>query len=802
MLFNYFKTAFRNLKKHKGYAFINIAGLAIGMACCILIITFIMTELSYDKFHENRDRIYRLGLDATLGERIIYMPVNNNPTAPVLIKDYPEVVNAARIRPAGRISIVYNDNQFYQEGIFWADNSLFEVFSFKLIKGDRENPLKTAWSAVLTRSAAEKYFGDEDPIGKTVRLNTRQDVTITAIAEDVPHNSHFKFEMLVSFESLYVLNKQAMEIWLNFNNYVYILLDEKADPAELEAKFPALIEKYMGRELKALGGTMKYFLQPLTSIHLHSNLEGELEGGGNILYVYIFAAIALFILAIACVNFMNLSTARSATRAREVSIRKVVGCHRGELIRQFLGETVFYSIIALLIAMVLVLLALPYFSSISGIEMTLSTSELPWLIPTFLGLILFVGLAAGSYPALFLSAFQPASVLKGATRGGKASRRFRSILVTGQFVISIGLIIGTGVILGQTNFMKNKYPGFDKSDILFIQIRNPKVIKGMDSIKTKLKQIPGVENIGSSSTWPGGPGTNQSVFIPEGFSDNESQIMMQYFVDQDYLETMGIKIVKGRNFSTEYKTDTDEAIIINETAARNFGWDDPVGKTIRVPNDVTAEQQISWQTRTVVGVINDYHMESLRQVIRPQILFYTAGQILSIKTSGENAPVVLEQIKGLWGEVDPGFPLDYNYLEDTYDSQYQAEERLSDIFTSFTVFAIIIACLGLFGMASYSTERRTKEIGIRKVLGASTTGLVSLLSREFLKLVVFANLIAWPTIYFFMHKWLQNFAYRIGISVWHFLVPGILAVVIALLTVSYQSIRAALSNPVDALKYE
>lgn len=417
MILRYFKMAFRNIKKHKGYAFINIAGLAIGMACCILILMFIMTEVNYDRFHEKSDRIYRLGLDATLGERVIYMPVSNNSTSLVLIKDYPEVVNAARIRPAGRISIAYKDNQYYQDGIFWADNSLFKMFSFKLIQGDRQAPLKTAWSAVLTKSAAEKYFGDEDPIGKTVRLNTRQDVTITAIADEIPHNSHFKFEMLISFESLYALNRQAMEIWLSFNNYAYIELDEKASPDQLTEKFPAIIDQYMGRELKALGGTMKFFLQPLTSIHLHSNLEGELEGGGNILYVYIFGVIALFILIIACINFMNLSTARSATRAREVSIRKVVGCHRGELIRQFLGETVFYSIIALFFSLVLVYLALPYFSSISGIELNFSTAGLPWLLPTLLGLVLFVGLAAGSYPALFLSAFQPASVLKGAVRG-------------------------------------------------------------------------------------------------------------------------------------------------------------------------------------------------------------------------------------------------------------------------------------------------------------------------------------------------------------------------------------------------
>ncbi len=802
MIRNYFLTALRNIRKHKGYSFINITGLALGMACCILIIIFIMTELSYDTFHAQSDRIYRLGLDADLGERVIDMPISNNPTAPLLVKDYPEVENAVRILPwRSRASITHEARQFYEGNIFWADRSFFEIFSFPLLRGDPQTVLQTANSVVLTQSIAEKYFGTQDPIGKVLKVNNQTDYSVTGVCADPPKNSHLTFTMLCSYETYFAQNRQQEGIWLNFNNYTYLLLQTGADPHELAAKFPALIDEYMGRDLKAIGGTMKYFLQPLESIHLHSNLEGEIQGNGNILYVYIFAAIALFILISACINFMNLATARSATRAREVSIRKVAGAYKGALIRQFLGETIIYSVIALLIALVLVYLALPYFSSISGIEMKFRPELIQWLIPAFLGLILFVGVAAGSYPALYLSSFEPASVLKGAIKAGKANTRFRSILVVSQFIISIVLIIGTSVILNQIRYMKKKELGFDKSNIIVTEIRNRQMREAMDSIKAQLKQIPGVLDVASSSIVPGEQ-PNVSVFIPEGFADDESQLMEQYRADEDFFPTLGIEIVAGRNFSKEFSTDPEEAAIVNQAAVKRFGWDEPLGKTIRFPGDINEENQIQWKTRTVVGVIEDIHLASLHKVIMPQIVYYSPGGTLSLRINPQNASSTLDTLKDRWSAIDPSRPLDFYYLEDSFDSQYRAEERLSDIFSSFTIFAIVIACLGLFGMASYTAEQRTKEIGIRKVLGASVTGVMALLSRDFIKLVVFANLVAWPVAYWAMHIWLKNFAYRAGIALWIFVLTGLGALGIALLTVSYQSVRAALSDPVQALKYE
>jgi len=803
MFRNYLKTAIRNITKHKGYSFINIAGLSIGMACCILIIIFIMTELSFDKFHEKADNIYRLGLNATLGERIINMPVSNNPAGPVLVRDFPEVENSVRFRGrSGNYAVSYQDRQFNEEKIFYADHTVFEVFTFPMLLGDPKTALTTANSLVLTESTAEKYFGDEDPIGKMLRFNNMEDFTITGVCEDTPFNSHITFNMLCSFETLAVQNRRMMDIWLNFNNYTYLLLKDGSNAKDLEAKFPALAEQYMGRQLKALGGTIDLFLQPLPSIHLHSQLEGEIQGNGNILYVYIFAAIAIFILLIACINFMNLATARSATRAREVSLRKVVGANRGELIRQFLGETVFYSLVALAIALLLVKLALPFFSSISGIEMQFSPSEMPWLLPTFLGLILFVGLAAGSYPALFLSSFQPAAVLKGSIKSGKAATRFRSILVVSQFIISIVLIIGTSIILNQIRYMKKKDLGFTKTNVLVSEIRDAKLRRSMESIKTQLLQVPGVVSVTSSDIVPGGQ-PNVSVCIPEGLSEEQSQIMENFDVDHDFFTTMGIELILGRNFSQEFGTDKEEAVIVNEAAVKKFGWDDPIGKIIKMPSNQSSEQNMQFADSKVVGVVKDYHLSSLHKVIAPQVLEYDDdNRSLSIKIEAANQAATLGLIKAKWAEIDPSRPFLYSFLDETFDSQYRAEERLSDIFASFTVFAIFIACLGLFGMASYTAEQKTREIGIRKVLGATVPGVITLLSKEFVKLLVVANLVAWPIAYIVMNNWLRNFAYRSGITLWIFLLTGLSALAIALLTVSYQSVRAALLDPVNAIKYE
>ncbi len=799
MIKNYLKSALRNIKRHKGYAFINIAGLAIGMACCILILMYIATELSYDRYHEKADRIFRLGLDATMGGISVVTPISNVPSAPALVQGYPEVLDAVRIRTVSKRSVKYEDKVFYENGILYADNSIFNVFTFPLIKGDPHTALKRAYTIVLTQETAEKYFGSENPMGKILNYNNQYDFTVTGVVENVPQNSHFTFDMLCSYETLYDTGREIMEEWFNFIDYTYLLLPVGFDYRILENKFPALVDKYLGSTLKAMGGEIKFFLQPLTSIHLHSNLENEIRANSSITYIYIFSAIGIFILCIACINFMNLATARSATRAKEVGLRKVVGAMRKELIWQFLGESLIYSIFSLMIAILLVRLAVPFAESLSGRSMSLNIAEMPWLIPGLIGLVLLVAFIAGSYPALFLSAFRPAQVLKGNLKAGSASSRLRSFLVVAQFIISISLIIGTGVILNQLKFMKNKNLGFEKESVIVIEVRDSSIRRSFESIKAEIRKIPGVLSVSSSSLVPGQEPSVQP-FIPEGYTEKQAQLMEIFGVDHDFFPALGMEIVKGRNFSPEYGTDSSSAVIINETAAKRYNWENPIGKTIRAIGDEVGK----WETFTVVGVVRDFHRTSLHSVIAPQIIGNDPSRFdeLAIRISPENADTTLSLIKEKWKEVDPTRPFEFLYLDGLIDRLYGTEERLSDIFSAFSVFAVFIACLGLFGMASFAAEQRTKEIGIRKVLGASVPGIVVLLSKDFLKLIVAANVIAWPLAYFGMNRWLQNFAYKSGIGVWVFFLTGLLAVGIALATVSYQAIKAALLDPVDAIKYE
>jgi putative ABC transport system permease protein len=799
MIKNYLKSALRNIKRHKGYAFINIAGLAIGMACCILILMYITTELSYDRYHVNADRIFRLGLDANMGGMNVATPISNVPSAPTLIQAYPEVIDAARIRTVSKRAVQYEDKVFFENGILYADNSIFQVFSFPLTKGDPDTALNPAYTVVLTEETAQRYFGNDNPMGKVLKYNNQYDFTVTGVMKNVPKNSHFTFDMLCSYETLYDLNREAMEEWFNFRDYTYLLLSKGFDFKELENKFPALIDKFMGDMIKALGGEINFFLQPLTNIHLHSNLENEIRPNSSITYIYIFTAIGLFILCIACINFMNLATARSATRAKEVGMRKVVGAKRKELIRQFLGESLIYSIFSLVIALLFVRFSLPFVESLSGREMSLNLAEMPWLAPSFIGLVILVGLVAGSYPALFLSSFRPAQVLKGNWKAGSVHARLRSLLVVTQFIISISLIIGTGIILNQLSFMKNKSLGFEKKNTLVVEIKDRNMQESLDSIKAEIQKIPGVLSVSSSSLVPGQEPSVQP-FIPEGYTEKQAQLMEAFSVGHDFFPTLGMEIVKGRNFSPEYGTDSSSGAIINETAAKRYNWEDPIGKTIQAPSDEVGK----WQTYTVVGVVRDFHRTSLHSIIAPQIIGNDPSNFdtLAIKIHPENAKGTISLLREKWKELDPIRPFEFLYLDAMIDRLYGAEDRLSDIFSAFSVFAIFIACLGLFGMASFAAEQRTKEIGIRKVLGASVPGVIVLLSKDFLKLIVVANIIAWPLAYFGMNKWMENFAYKSGIGLWVFFYTGILAVGIALATVSYQSIKAALLNPVEAIKYE
>jgi len=800
---SYLKIALRKMRRQKGYSFINIAGLGLGMACCLLIIFYIHHELSFDRFHKNADRIFRVTMEGMLNGEPLNVAVTPIPLAPSLFPNYPEVAGAARIRKRGTMPIAFADKEFVESGIVYADPSVFDVFTFPLVRGDVKTALERPYTVVLTESTARKYFGLEDPLGKFLKFNNRTDFAVTGVIKDVPQNSHLKFDLICSMETFFAGNPALRDNWFSeISDYTYVRLNRPEEQKPLEGKLAGLVEEKMGRALKALKGDARLHLQPLTAIHLQSKLQWEFGGNGDILFIYIFAAIAVVILAIACINFMNLATARSAQRAREIGLRKVVGACRRDLIWQFLGESTGASLLALMTALVFVWLALPLFASISGIQLAIGVGELAWLIPVFFGLVLFVGFAAGSYPAVYLSALRPVTVLRGGKGGsetGSGSGRFRRLLVVGQFVLSIVMIIGTRVIGDQIRYMKNKDLGFRKDQVLAIRTSDEKVFQMLDQVKARLKEIPGVLEVSGTSYVPGqGPSTN--AVIPEG--TEVATIYRFIYADADYVRTMGMTIAKGRDFSKDIPSDARDAVLINETVARKLGWAEPIGKTIKIMLSIS-----EYEPRTVVGVVKDFHFSSLRETIEPLLISnnndWRSNYFgLAVRFNAEDAGRLIGELKKSWKAISPGKIFDYFFVDELFEAKFRSEKRLNEIFSSFSFLAIAIACLGLFGLASFLAERMKKEIGIRKVLGASMGQVVGLLSREFLILVGLAALVAWPIAYFAVHFWLRGFAYRTSIHPWTFIGSGLAALAIAFLTVSYQAVRAASANPVDSLKYE
>jgi len=801
MLKNYIKIALRNIKKNKGYTFINIAGLALGMACCILILAYIVDELSFDRFHEKADTIYRVATTGKIAGRTIEVATCPAPMAPAMIEDFPEVLNAVRFRDAGNTMFSFEDKKFFESGLLYTDQSIFDVFSFRLLLGDPATALELPYTIVVTPEVARKYFDSEDPVGKILKMNNNEDFIVTGIIERPPSNSHIQFELLASFETLYKRRPEDMA-WFNWNYQTYIQLEKGVDWKGFENKFDQFNEKYIGGFVRSIGGEISNFLQPLTSIHLHSNLENELGANSDIRYIYAFTAIAVFILFIACINYMNLSTARSANRAKEVGLRKVVGAERPMLINQFLGESLLLAAISVLFALILIRVVLPHFNNLAGRDISVNIITNPWIAVGLFVVVLFVGFIAGSYPAFFLSGFRPVSVLKGELKKGAKNSRFRSILVVFQFAISITLIIGTSIVLDQLNYMRNMRLGFNKEQQMIIPIRDSETGRKAELIKTELLFIEGVLGACGSRKVPGEENFNTSVYFPEGFSSDQGVLMENYYIDDDFLGTYDVELVEGRNFSKEMSTDQEEAILINETAARKLAWENPVGKKIYQSTNI--EDPTARRPLTVIGVFKDIHHRSVHHVVEPSLIDYLPdyAERITLKLNTMNISQTMKRIEERWNTIVSDHPFDYFFLDDYYDGLYRSEERLGRVFQSFTLFAILIGCLGLFGLASFAAEQRTKEIGIRKVLGSSVRSIVLLLCREFVLLVVLANVFAWPVAFFTMKKWLQSFPYQEGINIVTFILAGSVALVIALLTVSYRAVKAARINPVDSLKYE
>jgi len=792
MFRNYLKIAFRNLLRRKLYSLINVLGLALGMACCLLIILFIQDELSYDRFHEKAEQIYRVAKIEKRNEGVVNYPLVFPVVAPKLQQDFPEVLNAVRFDPQLSVLVSRENKQFLEQRFFYADSSVFDVFTFPLIKGDPKIALKEPYTLILTEEMAEKYFGSEDPLGQTLSIDNRHDYKITGVLKNIPHNSHMKFDFLASMATEEAENPRYGKLWA-WSCYTYLLLPRDYSPSELEKKFPDFILRNRNEQAAK---AWTFYLQPLTKIHLHSNLGYEIEPNSDIKHIYIFSGIGFFILLIACINFMNLATARSSNRAKEVGVRKVLGADRSQLAKQFLGESLVFSFIALPLAVAVVEIVLPAFNALTNKAVTLSSLSHQAASLGLIGVVLLVGIISGSYPAFFLSAFHPSEVLRGKLRAGVKSSFFRRILVVVQFAISIVLIVGTVIIYSQLDFIRNKKLGFDKEHVVVVRIEEPEMQKRYEPFRQDLLQNPGIVSVAGSTCFPG-INPNLSPFVPEGAEDKEPLKLRHVLVDYDFIRTFGIEVKEGRDFSRDFQTDAKQAFVINESAAQEFGWETSAGKKLT---------DLDLGSGYVIGVVKDFHFRSKHQKIEPLILSIRPDEryiyFISVKYDQANAREILSFLQKKWKEYSPDRPLDYFFLDENFDKLYRAEERLSQIFSVFSFLAIFIACLGLFGLASFTAEQRTKEIGIRKTLGASAANIVLLLSKEFTKWVIVANALAWPLAYFAMNRWLQNFAYRISIGLWMFFLGAGLALAIAFFTISFQTVRAALANPIDALRYE
>lgn len=799
MFKSYLVVAIRNLRKHKSYTLLNISGLAVGMAACVLMLLYVQDERSYDRFHEKADRIYRVGFQGLQGGNWVTGVTNSWAAGELLKTNFSEVEQVVRIQP-WRVGVIrYGDQRNQERDVAVVDDTFFEAFTFPLRQGDRASVLAAPNSVVISASAAQRYFGKTDPIGQILDFNDgRFQLTVTGVMDDMPKTSHFHFDFIIAGSTFYDIRLPAFFSNVGWTTqYVYIVLPENYDPATLEAKFPALIDTHF-RELYT-SSVFRLFLQPLTDIHLTSHTGEELETNGDIAYVYLFSIIALLTLLIACINYMNLATARSSQRAREVGMRKILGAHKKELIKQFLGESVLVTTLALMAALGLAYLFLPALNGFTGKDLSLNLfGNLP-LLGLFVGTALLIGVLAGTYPAFFLSAFQPLNVLKGTLGQGNTGLYLRRGLVVTQFGISIVLIIGALMVYNQLDFLKNRNPGYEKEHVVYVPMQTMTRAQ-YPTLKNELLAHSQIRSVGATSLPMPGILQSSTNYLAEGVDvDPEAPpSMKRVLVDHDFFDMMGMTFAQGRNFSRDFPSDS-AAVILNEAAVRELGWEDPIGKWFEGTSGVPAPQR-----RPVVGVVKDFNFTSLHSPIVPTV-FYMDGRWLGfmyMRISGTDVPATLAHIEESYATFVTDRPFTYSFLEDRVHHLYEAEERFLQVSSIFTGLAIGIACLGIFGLVTFMAEVRRKEIGVRKVLGASIGKIVFLLSREFTWLVLAAYVVAVPIAYLAVSGWLQNFAFRTPWSLNTFLLAGSMALLIAWLTISYQALKAALTNPIDTIRYE
>ncbi len=804
MLLNNIKVSVRNLLAQKGYTLINLFGLAVGIASALMIILYVIDEFSYDRFHPNAKNIYRVCLDAKLQDTEMLAPISNNAIGPVSYEEYPDILNYTRVFSfGGDPDIRYDDRTFIEKNLIYADSTFFQLFNgFRLISGDTGNILNAPNQLVMTKSTAERYFGSEDPVGKSVRKwSGSQEWQVVGIAEDPPSNSHIKFDIVCSFVSMQWAQAPA---WVSNNNYTFIQVQEGTDPKDIDVRFEHLVATYAGpvfeemmgasmEDLEHLGNRYNYFTQPLTDIHLRSDMPFEMEVGGNITMVYVLMLIALFIIFIAAINFMNLATARSARRAKEVGVRKIVGSTRSRLVGQFLTESVLLSAVSLIIAIIIVIAAMPAFNTIAGKQIVISALPVTLTVGVLLATILVVGFAAGSYPAFFLANIDPMIIFKGKSLSGMKSSLLRGILVTFQFIITIGLLIATFVVYSQISFIRDKDLGYSPHSTLVIN--RPYVIASAQrqSFEDELRNLPGIEAVARSNSLPTTIIGN-TIMRKEGAPPDDMQTYNFFHASYDLDRVLDLRMEQGRYFNRNYASDSS-AIVINQAAARGFGFEgSPLGQKVYV--NLSDE-------KSVVGVVEDFHYESLHQRISPLVIVFGQNyEYLTLRFGDQNPGEILRKVEGKWNEFVPDQVFDYFFLEDSVDEQYGNEHRAGMLFSGFSLLAIVIASLGLLGLSSYSAEQRTREIGIRKVFGATESIVVWLLLKEINRLFIIATLVSWPIAWYLMTNWLENFAFRIDLSPLVFVTSSVFSYMIAVLMVSYQAFKAAGANPAVTLKYE
>jgi putative ABC transport system permease protein len=807
MIKNYIKTAFRNLLKNKGFTAINVLGLALGLATCLLIVFYVFDELSYDKYNENASRIYRINTDIKFAGNESSSADAPAPAAATLKADFPEIEQVARFRVQGGNQVKKGTQNIQENAMVFADPTIFDLFTLPMIYGDPKTALKNPHTVVISEKMAEKYFNTSNAVGKVLTFNDTSLYKVTGVIKNVPSQSHFHFDFFISMPTL---AESRENTWLNNNFKTYLLLRSGGNINTLKVKLPGFMRQHAGPQLLSIlhstfdkfeqsGNYYRLSIKPLPKIHLYSNIRDEFEANGSVQMVYIFSAIAVLILLIACVNFMNLSTARSANRAKEVGVRKVLGSARKNLIAQFLIESIMVTLVGAIIAVFAAWAMLGLFNNLSGKELTITPHILFWLLPSLLLFIIIIGCLAGSYPALYLSGFQPIQVLKGKLAAGFKGSMLRNALVVGQFVISIGLIIGTLVIYNQLKYIQNKDVGFDREHVFTVWDTWTLGDKAK-AFKQELRQLAGVQSVTMTGYLPTDDVNNNSALSKDPMFDQKRAILSSiWFVDQDYIPTLGMKMVAGRNFSKQMSTDST-AIIVNESAAKLLAFPNPLNRLLYLPQDNMAKVMKPYH---IVGVVKDFNFKSLRENVTPVILFNDNNTgAVSIRMKSADLKALVDQVKAKWTKFAPNQAFNYSFMDGDFDKLYRTEQRTGQIAISFTSLAIIIACLGLFGLAAYAAEQRTKEIGIRKVLGANVSNIVGMLSKDFIKLVLFAILVAVPLAWYFMHQWLQGFAYHQNVQWWIAVAAGLGAFLIAFITISFQSIKAALTNPVKSLRSE